>query len=312
MAPHSRELALLRTLISVVNSSLELEHLLSHALDILVEFQKTDLGGRMLLVDPENQGLKIVAHRGKASQTLPERIFGGEWACGKVLESGMPLFDCNCPNADCQCGESGQSGCNQLVYPLLARHSVVGVGCLFYPCDVEIDVSDLSLWADIGKLLGKAVQDAKLNGQVETQRDLLQVLYDVSNHLATSLDLDWVLSRVLELAVSATEANDGSIFLLPSAGTSTPRILRRDLAPEKADLVIDQVVGQGLAGWVVRNRIGTIVADTSRDPRWLSFSDESDPPGSALAVPLMADERVLGVLTLTIRRPTTLNTSTCA
>ncbi len=62
--------------------------------------------------------------------------------------------------------------------------------------------------------------------------------------------------------------------------------------------MIGTVVDRGLAGWVVRNKKGAIVADTSVDPRWFSFTDEESPAGSVLAVPLMADGQVLGVMTL--------------
>jgi two-component system NtrC family sensor kinase len=48
----------------------------------------------------------------------------------------------------------------------------------------------------------------------------------------------------------------------------------------------------------VRHKEGTIIADTSRDARWLSFENDPSPPGSVLAVPLKARGRVLGVLTL--------------
>jgi two-component system NtrC family sensor kinase len=77
-----------------------------------------------------------------------------------------------------------------------------------------------------------------------------------------------------------------------------PRFLRRNLASHEADRVIGTVVDRGLAGWVVRNKKGAIVADTSVDPRWFSFTDEESPAGSVLAVPLMADGQVLGVMTL--------------
>jgi two-component system NtrC family sensor kinase len=126
----------------------------------------------------------------------------------------------------------------------------------------------------------------------------LYTLYAVSDHLATSLDMDWVLSRVLDLSISATNARDGSIFLLPTPEGRASRILRRDLLPAEADQVIHQVLTHGVAGWVVRHQEGTIISDAGADPKWYAFPDDPQPTGSALAVPLASSSGILGVITL--------------
>jgi signal transduction histidine kinase len=188
---------------------------------------------------------------------------------------------------------------SRLVTPLRNRQNqVVGVLCLLGPPSFQTETLDLSLWEDVGTLMGRAVEHARLNVQLQRSRELLQTLYDVSSHLATSLDLDFVLSRVLDLSMAATEAHHGSVFLLPEPGAPAPRILHRDLKGEEADTVVSKVLSDGLAGWVARHKEGIMLSDTSRDPRWLSFANDPNPPLSALAVPLMADGRVLGILTL--------------
>lgn len=61
-----------------------------------------------------------------------------------------------------------------------------------------------------------------------------------------------------------------------------------------------ELVQQGLAGWVLKNRKATLVPSTREDPRWLRRSwDESEKGSrSALGVPLMRNNKVVGVLTL--------------
>ncbi len=62
-----------------------------------------------------------------------------------------------------------------------------------------------------------------------------------------------------------------------------------------------ETVERGLAGWVVRKRQPAWVPDTSRDERWLRRPDDAvDQSGAkaAMCVPLMARERLVGVLTL--------------
>jgi signal transduction histidine kinase len=291
---YKRDLALIRTIMEVVNSSLEPDQILNLALRTVLEMLGPEFAGRVLLLDGRGQGLVVAAQYRLFVGDMFNRVFVDNCLCGRVLETGMPISELDCPGYRCHHKLTAERPHGHLCFPLIGRQAVVGVACLFCPPDFQIEIGDLSLWEDIGKLIGKAVEDAHLYGQLQQQEDLLQVLYAVSDHLATSLDLDWVLSRVLDLAIAATEAHDGSIFLLPTAGTPTPRILRRDRSASEAD----QVIGRGLAGWVVDHKTGAIVADAAQDPRWPSSLDEPLPPGSALAVPLMTADLVLGVLTL--------------
>jgi len=63
---------------------------------------------------------------------------------------------------------------------------------------------------------------------------------------------------------------------------------------------------RGLAGWVVYNRKGVYVPDTSKDERWLIRPDDAmDKTGvkSAICVPLLAREKMVGVLTLVHPKP---------
>jgi NtrC-family two-component system sensor histidine kinase KinB len=71
-----------------------------------------------------------------------------------------------------------------------------------------------------------------------------------------------------------------------------------------------ETVERGLAGWVVRNRQPAWVPDTSRDERWLRRPDdavEKSGAKSALCVPLLARERLVGVLTLVHPQPGAYN-----
>ena len=57
----------------------------------------------------------------------------------------------------------------------------------------------------------------------------------------------------------------------------------------------------GLAGWVLENRRPALVENTREDPRWLPRGWEAtlDLSRSAICVPLLTHDRVIGVLTLT-------------
>jgi GAF domain-containing protein len=69
-----------------------------------------------------------------------------------------------------------------------------------------------------------------------------------------------------------------------------------DYAPPR----FSDVLERGLAGWVVENRQAALVTNTLDDPRWLArlWEWEGEIPRSAISVPLLANDHVVGVLTL--------------
>ncbi|MFN2291329.1 MAG: GAF domain-containing protein [Anaerolineae bacterium] len=295
---YKTDLALFRTLVAVLNGSQELEQLLNRVLRTILDVLATDSPGVILLTNPRHPGLEVVAHHGLPPENVPRRVFFDRQPCHQVLNDGLPLLARSCPDCELRPKAERSDADRSLVVPLKSRQMIHGVLCLSCPGHCQPESWDLSLWEDIGLQVGRAIYDARLQAQIRQERELLQTLYTISDHLATSLDLDWVLSRVLELSISATDANNGSIFLLTSHGSPSSRVLSRGLAPLEEDQVISQVLSHGLAGWVVRHDEGAVVRDTTADPRWLTLPDDPSPPASALAVPLATDERVLGVLTL--------------
>jgi putative methionine-R-sulfoxide reductase with GAF domain len=63
---------------------------------------------------------------------------------------------------------------------------------------------------------------------------------------------------------------------------------------------LEEIKKQGLAGWVVENRQAALVKNTRDDPRWLrrEFEESTGASRSALSVPLITQDRVVGVVTL--------------
>ena len=73
--------------------------------------------------------------------------------------------------------------------------------------------------------------------------------------LLSSIDLDEVLGKTLSLLTNTVNAERGSFFLFnPVDQTAERFITRRDLPPERSQTVVDQVLENGLAGWVWATR----------------------------------------------------------
>src|SRR5436190_6704085 len=148
----------------------------------------------------------------------------------------------------------------------------------------------------------------RMSQNPETQaRALLELLYHVSRELATALDLRTVLQRVLYEALQNVGGERCSVVVLDDAGKALDAtIVYRTEVHEHTTQQMRDTMERGLAGWVIRNRKGALILDTSKDERWLMRPDDAvDKSGakSAICVPLLAREQLVGVLTLVHPKP---------
>jgi PAS domain S-box-containing protein len=129
---------------------------------------------------------------------------------------------------------------------------------------------------------------------------LLELLYHVSRELATALDLRTVLQRVLYEAIQNVGGERCSIVVLDDAGKALDAtIVYGKQIHEHTTQQMRETMERGLAGWVIENRKGVYVPDTSKDERWLMRPDDTTGrTKSAICVPLLAREQLVGVLTL--------------
>lgn len=134
--------------------------------------------------------------------------------------------------------------------------------------------------------------------------DETKLLYDISRKLNSDLNLDRVLADILALTVPSVGANDGSIMVFDNIHRVSHQILiRKGLPTEQAQEAVGKVLTGGLAGWVIEQRQGAIVHDTRHDEHWVPFPDNDPEAGSAIAVPLLRRDKVVGVLTLIHPKP---------
>jgi GAF domain-containing protein len=106
-----------------------------------------------------------------------------------------------------------------------------------------------------------------------------------------------LLQATVEVARAIFGAKAASVFLLDE---ETDELVFEAVAGEGEGELIGMrfPAGTGIAGWVLTTRQPLIVDDLSADTRWSRTAAESTGyvPKSMMAVPLLAEERVLGVL----------------
>jgi sigma-B regulation protein RsbU (phosphoserine phosphatase) len=138
----------------------------------------------------------------------------------------------------------------------------------------------------------------------EAQRELLEKVVAMARSPAEEEVLKVTLQETLDVSSKMAGAEKGSLFLLDSNGAVTDSILtQREAAEETRKKLIGNVLDKGLAGWVNRNRQVGLIIDTENDERWLTLPNQPYVVRSALAVPILRGEDLLGILTLLHSEP---------
>ncbi len=145
------------------------------------------------------------------------------------------------------------------------------------------------------------------DGEATTALTSLELLYNISRELTAALDLSTVLQRVITLSMSNVGAVSGSIIVLDNAGDPVEGIISvGNRVIENAAEQLSVTLNDGLAGWVIRKQQGALIADTSQDDRWLQRPDDDEQrtgAKSAVSVPLIVHQQLVGVMTLVHSSP---------
>ena len=134
--------------------------------------------------------------------------------------------------------------------------------------------------------------------ELEREQQNTNTLLDILTEVSASLDLDLALNKTLALLNDTVGAEQGTVMLLnPEDNLLHYRAGTGYLTDVKdRDREFTLKIGEGLAGWVVKNREAILIKDLDKDERWVQQESDLERHRSAVASPLMVGEDVIGVL----------------
>lgn len=125
----------------------------------------------------------------------------------------------------------------------------------------------------------------------------LRTLLELTSALAGELTLDEALAAATDAALKVFQAQHSSIRILDESGTDLLCGARSGAGLEERPLSFKS--GQGVVGWVVERGEPACLHDAQRDPRFVSFEQQSYTIGSLLVLPLTNLGEVIGALSVT-------------
>ena len=125
----------------------------------------------------------------------------------------------------------------------------------------------------------------------------LNQLNSKSQIFSTAEELLEMIMDILTIALDAVNSENGSILLMDEETDELVFVAVKGIREEElTDYRIP--AGAGIAGWVKTNMQPALVQDVRKDQRWISAVDQSIGfhTQSIMAVPLIFEERILGVM----------------
>ncbi len=136
--------------------------------------------------------------------------------------------------------------------------------------------------------------------QLEREHRRTSTLLRIITEISASLDLDHVLNRTLEVLNEVIDAEQ-IVCQVSRPDEQEPRHIVSISAPQTEPIPTTAAVldaERGLAGWVIANRESILLDDVCQDAHWSMVVEPGSTYRSALGVPLLVGEDMLGSLLL--------------
>ncbi len=134
--------------------------------------------------------------------------------------------------------------------------------------------------------------------EVKTERlDGYRRLIDIARDLASTLDLDILLSRIVHAAAEISGAEAASILLFDDTSRQLYFQVATNMDESTRRGIVVPLDGS-IAGWIVNNRQTVRITNAHKDPRFFSSVEETTgfSTESILGIPLVTKNKIVGVL----------------
>ena len=287
-----------RTLFSIsqeIASRLELKVILQKIIESAVELLRVE-SGSIALWDDRKQNYAVAIVHG-----LPESLIGKEFPLslsgilGEVVKKKTPILYQDYDQHPHRLRELDDYHFKEVLgVPLIVREMIIG-SMVVGTADPykHFQQNEIDLLFNFAHQAAIAIGNAKLYEDSLAKIKQLTTLYEIGKTLSSTLDLDELLKKALELLREQWGYALCGIFFLDQ---------------EKNELYIKQVSGRdfeevkemrfrvgidGIVGWVAKTGEPLYVPDVSKDPRYIRGSPEGR---SEAAFPLKVRNQLIGVL----------------
>lgn len=280
----------------VTSETLDLDRLLPVVGDFIRRVIPHDVLA-ILLYNEKLQALRIrysVGHRDEVVRTLLIPL--GEGITGVAAATRQAIL-VNDVRSDPRYLPSLDAVRSELAVPMVSRGKLVGVIDIQSVRQNAFSDEDNSLLRLVASRVVSSIDNARLYKRIVQQNRASRMLAYVSHEFSSTLNLDELLARIARRLRNLIHYDAFSVLLVDQ----DQKCLRHRFS-ERFDerIQLDNIpLGKGITGAAAELRETIRVDDTLADPRYIASHPEIR---SEVAVPLVAQDRVIGVVDLESER----------
>jgi phosphoserine phosphatase RsbU/P len=274
----------------VTSETLDRDKLMANVASAVKQVVPYDLFA-ILLYSEKSQGLRIryaIGHREEVVRSLVVPL--GEGIVGTSAQLREPVL-VDDVRTDPRYLNALDAVRSELAVPMIARRKLVGVIDVQSTRLKTYTEQDKTLMRLIAARVASSIENASLYRRVDRQNRTLRTLAYLSQEFSSILDLDELLGKIAESVRSLINYDAFSIYLVDT----DKRVLRHRFSVRYDKRVhLDNIpLDKGITGSAAQMREPVRVENTLNDPRYIPSHQNIH---SELAIPLMVQDRVIGIL----------------
>ena len=292
---HATESELLSTLFELgreVTSVLDLADLLEKIPQLIARLTRFSAFS-VYLLDEGRQELHVayaVGYPQDVVRTL--RLKVGQGVVGAAVEQGRPILVNDIGKEPRFMGPL-RNMVSQLAVPMRRKGRVIGALNLLSEHPGAFTDQDEMLLRQFGAHVAVAIENARLFRSERHYTETLETLAEIGREMSSILDLEVLLTRIASLTKRVVDYRTFGILLLNDTSNELEMKLAVRYGEENAAKNIK--LGEGLVGWAALHKEPVLVADVSKDPRYVNLVEDVR---SELVIPMLIKERCIGVFDL--------------
>ena len=284
---------LLLEVADVVNTTLDLETTLRRVAELVRKVIDYEIFAILLLNEPR-QELYVRFQVGYPPEIAERiRVKMGQGVTGRAAETRQTQLIDDVTREEFYI-EAIPNVHSELAVPLIVKNRLIGV--------IDIEARETGYFTEehkrlltlIASRMAVGIENARLHTRITRQARTLLLLNEIARELTSILNLDELLKRIAELLRRLIDYQMFSILLLNQTGEKLQHRFSQRFE-ERLHLKHDIPLGRGVVGHAAQAKEAVLVPDVSKSPRYIATNPETR---SELAVPLIYQEKVIGVLDL--------------
>jgi sigma-B regulation protein RsbU (phosphoserine phosphatase) len=179
--------------------------------------------------------------------------------------------------------------------PLKGTKNIVGFVTFHHSLRRYINMTEVrDYMLELFEKTADVLENAKIHSEIKRKSLESELLLKIVKNISATLNLEEVLEGIVDNLSHLVSYDAAAIVLVDKNKKTMQEIVARgyDKQPRSA---ITLKLNQGLSGWVIRNKRGSISADISKEPNYYPARSQTK---SQITVPIISRTSAIGALVL--------------